>query len=75
MCLFPYRHLCVIIMLRPSAYPNADLNGLSVFEAKVQWGGDALVCFLFCKLTLLFYPSVQETQRVVDGPDTSYCIG
>lgn len=54
------------------AHPNADLDGLSLFEAQVQFRGFALSGLEFCQLTFLFDPPLVFksitiiTERVLD---------
>lgn len=43
------------------SHPEADLDGLSLFKAKVQFRSCALIGFLFGQFTFLFHPP--ETQK------------
>lgn len=47
------------------AHPNADFDGLSLFEAQVQFRGCALRSFQFCELTFLFDPPLKIESRII----------
>lgn len=48
--------LSISLILGLNAHANADLDGLPLFEAEVQFRCCALRSLQFCKLTFLFHP-------------------
>lgn len=48
----------------PPSHPEADLDGLSLFKAKVQFRSCALIGFLLGQFTFLFYPPERHRERI-----------